>query len=389
MSARVTSITHLRTAAKRREKVQGANSRLAAAVLVLVGILTVIGLGATLSASSVLGLLEANDQLVFFKRQVFWVAAGALTMFAAIKVPFSFYRKVAAPLLLISFGGLILVEMFGVSEGGATSWIAVGSFSAQPSEFAKFGVVVFTAATLSRKADLLEGFWHFLAPVAASAGLVMLLVLRQRDLGTTLVIGAATVGVLMASKAPLRYIMTTSLLGGGLAFLSAVSEPYRKARLSCFLNPQADPLGACFQLTQSQLALGSGGIFGVGLGASRARWSYLPNAHTDFIYAIMGEETGFAGALMILVMFTMLSVFGIAIAHRSSDPFGRLLAAGITAWLTAQAVINIGGVVGVLPITGLPLPFVSVGGSAMVTAMGAVGVLINIAQNSGGTKARA
>jgi cell division protein FtsW len=390
MSARVTSITHLRTAAKRREKVQGANSRLAASLLVIVGILTVIGLGATLSASSVAGLLsEANDNLVFFKRQVFWVGAGAVVMFIAMKVPYTLYRRIAAPILLISIFGLVLVELFGVSDGGAKSWLAIGPVSGQPSEFAKFGVIVFLAATLSRKAKLLEGFWHFLAPVAASAGIVMLLVLKQRDLGTTLVIAAAAAGVLLASAAPLLYVLATGVVGGGLATAAALAEPYRRARILCFLHPEADPLGNCFQLTQSQLALGSGGLFGVGLGASRARWSYLPNAHTDFIYAIMGEETGFAGAVMILLMFVMLTLLGVAISHRSSDPFGRLLAAGITAWLSAQAIINIGGVVGVVPITGIPLPFVSVGGTAMVTAMGAVGVLINIAQNSSGKKARA
>lgn len=390
MSARVTSITHLRSAAKRRERVRGTNSRLAATVLVIVGILTVIGLGATLSASSVAGLLsEANDNLVFFKRQMVWVAAGAVTMFAAIRVPYTVYRRVALPLLLVAVGGLLLVEAFGVSAGGSKSWVYVAGISVQPSEFAKFAVVVFLAAALARKAKLLGDFRHFIVPVLASAGVIGVLVLKQRDLGTTLVIGAAAAGVLVASATPLRYILLTGTLGGGLATVAALAEPYRRARVMCFVDPTVDPLGHCFQLGQSLLALGSGGLFGVGLGASRARWSYLPNAHTDFIYAIMGEETGFAGALVILLLFVVLSVLGIAIAHRASDPFARLLAAGITAWISAQALINIGGVVGLVPITGLPLPFVSVGGSAMLTAMGAIGVLINIAQNSTGRKAAA
>ena len=383
MSARVTSITSIRTAARRKEAARSTNSRLVSLILVIVGILTIIGLGATLSASSVPGLLsEANDSLVFFKRQVMWVCIGAVGMFAASKVPYDWYRRLALPIFLASIVGLLAVLAFGVEDGGARRWLDLGPIGLQPSEFAKFGTIVFLATVFTRKGLLVTDFNHFVVPVAASAGLTGLLVILERDLGTAIIIGAAVGAVLIASEAPLLFTFTTGLVGSIVAAGFAIGERYRRDRILCFLDPFSDPLGDCYQLGQSLLALGSGRMFGVGLGASRARWSYLPAAHTDFIFAIMGEETGFAGALMIVLLFAALTVIGIVIAHRAADPFGRMLAAGITGWLVAQAIVNIGGVVGVMPITGLPLPFVSVGGSALLTVMGAAGVLMNIA-NSG------
>ncbi len=385
MSARVTSITSIRTAARRREVARTTNSRLVSLMLVIVGILTVIGLGATLSASSVPGLLsDAKDSLVFFKRQVAWVLLGVVVMFVASRVPYDWYRRLALPIFLISVTGLAAVLMFGIEEGGAKRWLDLGPVALQPSEFAKFGTIVFLATIFSRKGLLVTDFNHFLVPVAAAAGLTGLLVILEKDLGTTIIIGAAVGAVLIASEAPLLFTFTTSLVGGLMAAALALAEPYRRGRVLCFLDPFSDPLGDCYQLGQSLLALGSGHLFGVGLGASRARWSYLPNAHTDFIFAIMGEETGFAGALMVLLLFAALSVIGVVVAHRAIDPFGRMLAAGITAWLSAQAIVNIGGVVGIMPITGLALPFVSVGGSALVMAMGAAGVLMNIAHTGKG-----
>ena len=389
MSARVTSITHLRARARRRDQISVANSRLSASLLAVVGILTIIGLGATMSASSVEGILEQSNHLAIFKRQVMWVVAGMVVLFIATKVPYRWYAKMAFPLLVVSTASLILVEVIGVTRNNATRWIIVGDVSVQPSEASKFAVIVFLAAVLAKKGDLLADFRHFVAPMLVSIGLICFLVIRQPDLGTSIVIAAGGIAVLMASQAPWHFVAGTAAGGATLATLFAIAEPYRRARLSCFLDPLTDPLGDCYQLVQSLLALGSGNVVGVGLGASRARWSYLPNAHTDFIYTIIAEETGFIGAVVILVLFAGVSMAGVMIAHRSTDPFARLLAVGITAWLTVQALINIGGVVGVLPITGMALPFVSVGGSAMLTAMGAIGVLINIAQYAPGKRSTA
>ncbi len=357
-----------------------ANSRLSVTILVIIGVLTVIGLGATMSASSVSGILQQADNLAIFKRQLMWVGLGTIALFVAIKVPHGTYRRISFPLLLVAIGALVLVEIAGSTRGGAQRWLEYGTLTVQPSEFAKFAVVAYLSAVLSKKGELLRDIRHFVAPVAASLGLVGALVVMQPDLGTAIVIGAAGGAVLLASRAPMRFVAATGLLAGGLAALAALGSPYRRARIMCFVDPLADPLGDCFQLGQSLLALGSGHLFGVGLGASRARWSYLPNAHTDFIYTIIAEETGFIGAIAILSLFAGLSIAGVVIAHRAVDPFARLLAIGITTWLTVQALINIGGVVGVMPITGMALPFVSVGGSAMLAAMGGVGVLINIAQ---------
>ena len=386
MSVQVTSITHLRARARRRDQITMANSRLSVTVGIVVGILVIVGLGATMSASSVEGILEESNHLAIFLRQLRWVVVGAVVLFVTAKIPYTSYRKLAFPILIGSVASLMLAAVVGVTRGGAKRWIEIGSITIQPSEFAKFAVIAYLAVTLARKGDLLGDLRHFIVPVLASIGLVGAMVALQPDLGTSIVIAAGGGAVLVASRSPLRYVIGCAFVGGGLAMVAALGSSYRMARILCFLDPLSDPMGDCYQLKQSLLALGSGNIFGVGLGASRARWSYLPNAHTDFIYTIIAEETGFIGASVLLMLFAGFSVAGIMIAHRTSDPFARLLAIGITAWLTCQALINIGGVVGVMPITGIALPFVSVGGSAMVAAMGAAGVLINISLKAPGKR---
>ena len=386
MSVQVTSITHLRARARRRDQITMANSRLSVTVGIVIGILIIVGLGATMSASSVEGILEESNHLAIFLRQLRWVGIGAVVLFVTAKIPYTSYRKLAFPILIGSVASLMLVAVVGVTRGGAKRWIEIGSITIQPSEFAKFAVIAYLAATLARKGDLLGDFRHFIVPVLASIGLVGAMVALQPDLGTSIVIAAGGGAVLVASRSPLRYVIGCAFVGGGLALVATLGSSYRMARILCFLDPLSDPMGDCYQLKQSLLALGSGNIFGVGLGASRARWSYLPNAHTDFIYTIIAEETGFIGASVLLMLFAGLTIAGIMIAHRTSDPFARLLAIGITAWLTCQALINIGGVVGVMPITGIALPFVSVGGSAMIAAMGAAGVLINISLKAPGKR---
>jgi cell division protein FtsW len=186
--------------------------------------------------------------------------------------------------------------------------------------------------------------------------------------------------VLFASAAPFVWVGGSAVLGSLAAFAAAVSSPYRWARVTSFLDLASDPLGGGYQATQSLVALGTGGLFGVGLGASRARWSFLPNAHTDFVFSIIGEETGLLGSLTVILLFVWLAVAGMVVAHRAADRFGRLVAVGLTTWLAVQGVVNLGGVTGVLPITGVPLPFVSYGGSALVVSLVAVGILIRVAR---------
>jgi cell division protein FtsW len=258
----------------------------------------------------------------------------------------------------------------------------VGPVTLQPSEFAKLATVIVLAAILVRKGPLLRRLGHFLVPVLVILGTVSALLLLQPDYGTTLLIGGAAFAVMIASTAPVGFLAGVATLGGVMAVVGAMASNYRRDRITGFLDPFADPLDTGHQAVQSLVALGTGGWFGVGLGASRARWSFLPNAHTDFIFAIIGEETGFVGASLVIVLFALLGYIGIRIALRAPDMFGRLLAVGIVAWLSLQALINIGGVVGALPITGVPLPFVSSGGNAMLINLAAVGILVNIARST-------
>ncbi len=349
-------------------------------LVVPVVMLLIVGLGAMLSASSVISIRETGDHLFYIKRQIVWVGLGLASLVIFAKIPYHLYRRFAVPIFFVAVAGLVATLMFGDVRGGARRWIEIGPLTIQVSEFAKLATVILLAAVLAKKDRLLRHLPHFLLPVIAILSLVSGLLLLQPDFGTTLLIGAAAFAILIASAAPIGYIVGLGGLSGILAVAGAFAMDYRRARITGFLDPFADPLGTGHQAVQSLVALGSGGWLGVGLGASRARWSFLPNAHTDFIFAIIGEETGFAGASLVIVLFASLAVVGIRIALTAPDVFGRLMAVGIVSWLTFQALVNVGGVVAVLPITGVPLPFVSSGGNAMIVSLAAIGILVNISR---------
>jgi len=241
---------------------------------------------------------------------------------------------------------------------------------------------------VSRREYAVVRYREFFLPVVVTIGLVAGLVMLQPDLGTTLLVTGAGFAVLAASAMPLRHVLGSAVVASGAAFGLAASSPYRWARVTAFLDLQSDPLGSSYQAVQGLVALGTGGLWGVGLGASRARWSFLPNAHTDFVFAILGEETGLAGSLTVVALFAALTAAGVLVALRCSDRFGRLLAIGVTTWLSTQALVNIGGVTGILPITGVPLPFVSSGGSALVVSLVGVGVLVSVARHVGSIETR-
>jgi cell division protein FtsW len=267
----------------------------------------------------------------------------------------------------------------GVAVGGATRWLGVGVVRVQPAELAKLALLVFTADLLARRLDHVGDWRLTTAPVLAVLAVVGGLVLLQPDMGTALVLGVIAFAVLFVAGTPLP---TMSLLLAGSSLVSLVfafSAPYRRARLTAFLSPWSDPGNTGYQIAQSLIGQASGGLTGVGLGASRAKWGFLPNAHTDFIFAIIGEEVGLLGSLLVVGLFVGFAVLGVRAAVRAPDRFGTLLAAGITAWIVGQAVVNIGAVVGVLPVTGVPLPFVSFGGSSLVITMAATGILLNVA----------
>ncbi len=389
MTAKITSIVGTRSRARRRDTELVVTRRVVTLLLVPMVVLLIVGLGAILSASSVPALADHDDSLYYFRRQMMWAVAGSVALVIASRVPYDLYRRTAPVILAGSALSLVAVLLFGVVRGGSRSWLVFGPVTVQPSEFAKFAVVVFLSMVMARKRELLMDFAHFFWPVAASLGLIGGLTILQPDLGTTIIIAAGALAVLVASEAPFRFVAGSAAGGGLAALLLAMAADYRWERVTGFLDPFADPLGTGFQGVQSLFALGTGGFFGVGLGASRARWEFLPNAHTDFIYAIIGEETGLIGAGAVLLLLAVFTLAGVTVAMRARDDFGRMLATGIVAWLAIQSIVNLGGVTAILPITGLPLPFVSFGGSALVVEMAAVGVLVNIARRGDPRRARA
>ena len=356
-------------------------SRRVVHLLMPMSLLLVVGLGALLSASSVVGLREAGDSLFYIKRQVLWMALGVIALFVGAATPVRWWRRLASPAFGLTVLALVAVLVVGHREFGATRWLVAGPLSVQPSEIAKLSTILMLATVMSRRELDMFRLRDFFIPVMASLGVVSVLVMLEPDLGTTLLIASGGLAVLFTSAAPMTHVLSTAMLGGAAAIAAARTSSYRWARITAFLDIGSDPLGDGYQGVQSLVALGTGGLFGVGLGASRARWSFLPNAHTDFIFSIVGEETGLAGSLAVVVLFVAFTLGGLAIARNAATRFGRMAAVGITTWLSMQALVNIGGAIGVLPITGVPLPFVSFGGTALVTEMAAVGLLVAVARD--------
>ena len=352
-------------------------------LLGVVGTLLALGVVMVLSASSPTAYASTGDSYTVFKRQVTWVLLGLALMVVASRVDYRRWRRVGAPLLLLATLGLLYVALHPSAVGayGSTRWIQVlPGVTVQPSEFAKLGLLLFAADVLARKTRLLGDVRHLLVPLAPVTLILAALVMAQPDLGTTLLICLITLGLLFIAGTPLALltVMITMGLTGGVGLIMAAG--YRRQRLVSFLDPAADPRNTGWQILQGRIALGSGGLLGVGLGASRQKWSYVPNAHTDFIFAIIGEELGLVGTLAVLVLFSAIAYAGVRAARRAPDDFGRYLAGGITLWIVVQALVNIGAVVGVLPITGVPLPLVSAGGSSMLVLLVAVGILLNVAK---------
>lgn len=355
--------------------------RVLAMVSVSVAVLTVIGLVMVLSASSVSAFATYGSSFLFFKRQLLYAAMGGVCLLGASRLPYRVWDRAWVPIVLVSVGLLMLVlhPSVGTVSGGAARWIQVGPLSLQPSELAKFGVVAAGASILSRNLHRLESEpLRWMLPLFAIVGSVSLLVLLQPDLGTMTIIAASAFLLMFVAGVRLRLLATTFVIWGAAGASLILGESYRRTRFLSFLHPWSDPRNTGYQIVQSLIALGSGHLFGVGLGASRQKWMYVPNAHTDFIFAILGEELGLVGEIVVLALFVMLVYAGVRIALRAPDPFGRLLAGGITGWLGLQALVNLGAVTGVLPITGVPLPFVSFGGSSLVVSMAAVGVLMSV-----------
>ncbi|MGE5764891.1 MAG: putative lipid II flippase FtsW [Mycobacterium leprae] len=353
-------------------------------------LLLALGLVMVLSASSVVAYDESGSSFTFFVKQAVWVGLGLPLLWLAARLPVRAYRMLGYPLLVVSLFLLLLVLVPGVGHkaNGATRWIDLGGpLRVQPSEPAKLALVLWGADLLVRKRRLLTEWKHLLVPLLPVTGLLVLLVMVGRDLGTSLVILTIFLALLWVVGAPARLFALVVTGIGAVVTLMIITEPYRIRRITGFLNPFADLQGSGWQGAQGIYALASGGWVGLGLGASREKWDYLPHAHTDFIYAIIGEELGLVGAVVVLLLFATLAYAGVRIAQRTRDPFARLAAGAVTAWLAVQAFVNIGAVLGVLPITGIPLPLISFGGSALLPTMVALGMLLSFAKREPGAPA--
>jgi cell division protein FtsW len=320
-----------------------------------------------------------------------WLFFGSILFIVMLRFDYQRLRRLALPLLGLSIALLVLVLVpgIGVNANGSSRWIGVGGFGIQPSEFAKLGVLLFSADLLARRAAWIDDTRVTLRPVLVVFAVVAALIMLQPNLGTTIVIASITFAMLFSAGVPLGPLAGYGAAGVALAAGASMGESYRRARLFAFMDPWKDPLNTGYQTIQSQVSVASGGWFGVGLGASRAKWGFLPFAHTDFIFAIISEELGLVGALLVVTLFVGLGFLGVRAAVRARDDFGRLIAIGITTWFCVQAFVNIGAVIGVLPITGVPLPFISFGGSSLLATMGAAGILLNVARQGRETVVRA
>jgi cell division protein FtsW len=297
------------------------------------------------------------------------------------RVDYHVWRKFAVPAVLgvcfLLF--LVLVPGVGQTAYGARRWLGAGPLQFQPSELAKLALILFSADVLARHPPATEGAAP-LYVIGGATALVTLFVIAEPDMGTTLVIVGSILAVLVLGGAPARLLAGGLAAVAGLGALVALFEPYRRERLLSFTDPFKSASGSGYQVVQSLVGLGAGGIRGVGLGASKAKWGFLPNAHTDFIFAIIGEELGLFGAVGVVGLFVALAVYGFRAATRAPDVYGALVAGGITAWLVGQAALNMATVVGALPVTGVPLPFVSLGGTSTIFGMAAAGIVVNIAR---------
>jgi cell division protein FtsW len=333
-----------------------------------------------LSASSITSLSQYGSPWHFFLRQWTWLVVGGVGFFVAARVPHQRWRRVTRIGMYVTLALLIaaLVPGIGVRANGASRWLGTSAIQLQPSELAKLALVLYAADLLDRRYR--RGDWKYqLAPVVAALLALVVLVMAQPDMGTTLVLVFIAAAMLYTAGMPIKPMAGLGGAAAVCAYVLAKAAPYRWRRLTSFTNPFKDASGAGYQSVQGLLALSHGHVLGDGLGSSIASYGYLPNAQTDFIFAVIGEETGMVGGVILTGLFFTLGLVGVRIACRAETRFAALTAAGITAWLVGQALINVGAVVGLSPVTGVPLPFVSFGGSSLVIAMIGAGILANIA----------
>ena len=372
-------VTPLPLATRRRTR--ASTRRTLALLLAPTAFLVIGGLLMVLSASSVSSFAEFGDSFRYFQRQSIYAIVGMGALVLTARMRYDAWRRLCLPFLALTILllGAVLSPSHGVEAYGSSRWFQLGPVTVQPSEIAKLAAVVFAAMVIERKWGKLDDLGHLALPLLPVVLVIGGMVMLQPDLGTTLIITATVFAMLFVAGVRMRYLSMAAFFGTVVGMGLIMSAEYRRVRFLSFLHPWEDASNTGYQLAQSLIALGSGGWFGVGLGASRQKWAYVPNAHNDFIFAILGEELGLIGEIVVLAAFAALIYAGVRIAASAKDVFGRMLAGGIVSWFGIQALINLGAVTGLLPITGVPLPFLSYGGSSLVVSLAAVGILVNIA----------
>lgn len=347
------------------------------ALFLVVGALTIFGLLMVYEVSAVSALQSFGDRYYFIRQQVIWVVLGFLALIFFSLFDYHRFEQLAWPLFGASFLLLLMVFVpgLGVEAGGAHRWLKVAGFTVQPTEVIKLMSIIFLSSLFKTRAKFLPFLIMFI-------GVSLVMGLFQRDLGSAVVFVLITLGVYFIAGAPLRFflaLLPVIFLG---AVLFVVKFPYRLERVLAFLEPFADPQGFSYHISQILIALGSGGWWGVGLGQSRQKFAYIPEVTTDSIFAIVGEEMGFLGACVVVALIAFLIIKGISIAERAPDNFGKILAGGLSVWLGVQSIVNLGAMVSLIPLTGVPLPFISYGGSALLVNLVAVGILLNISRQT-------
>ncbi|MFD0677618.1 MULTISPECIES: putative lipid II flippase FtsW [unclassified Paenibacillus] len=350
-------------------------------LLIVTVLLVGFGLVMIFSASSPLAIYKYNIPSYYVYKQSLFAIIGLASMFLFIGIPYPFWQKTAPYLLLISLLLLILVLIVGTSVNGARRWFMVSGLTLQPAEFTKLSIIIYLSALISKKGDKTRLFKRGLLPILIVVGLIFLLIMLQPDFGTVLILLFIVGTIILIGGFNWRHLF---MLGLGLVPLFiylAVSKSYRLKRITSYMNPFDNPSDSGYQLVQSLYALGHGGLTGAGLGGSVQKFLYLPEAHTDFIFAVIGEEWGFVGCGLFILVFILFIWRGCLAAVRCHELFGVLLAMGIVAMISIQALLNLGAVTGSLPITGVPLPFISYGGSSLILCMASTGMLLSISRD--------
>ena len=344
--------------------------------------LVLLGLVMALSATAAPSLSGTDSAWSLFKSQAMWLGVGVVALLVLLRVDYHHWKRLAPMGLVVSLMLLVLtaVPSVGLSANGARRWLGVGSIVFQPSELAKIALVVFIADLLSRPDRHMEDTRSTLQPVLLLTGAMAVLLMLQPHLGTTLVIAGVALTMLYFAGARLSHLAIAAVVGAGTTAMMVAYSPWRRDRMLGFLDPWEDPFGNGYQTLKSLHAMASGGLGGLGLGAGRAKWGFLPYAHTDFIFAVIGEELGMMGSLFVVVLFVGIAAAGLGVALRAPDRFGMLLAVGITSWIVLQAALNMGAVLAIFPVVGITLPLLSFGGTSLVATLAAMGVLLNVAR---------